>query len=54
MTKKELIKAIEHIDDDEVIVVSDESGCWDNIIEVGSVGTTHAIIFGGGAPFSSE
>ena len=54
MTKKELIKALDHIDDDEVVVVSDESGGWDNIIEVGKVGSTPAIIFGGGSPFSSD
>jgi len=54
MTKKELIKAMDHIEDDEVIVCADEKGGWDNIIEVGKVGETPAIIFGGGSPFSDE
>lgn len=54
MTKKELLKALDNIEDDEIIVVCDENGVWDNIIEVGSVGQTPAIIFGGGSPFSSD
>jgi len=54
MTKKELLKAIEHINDDDVIVCADEFGAWDNIVEVGWAGETPAIIFGGGSPFSGE
>lgn len=54
MTKKELIKAMEHIDVDDIIVCADENGGWDNIVKVDYVGKTPAIIFGGGSPFSSE
>ena len=54
MTKRELIKAMEHISDDEVIVCADEEGGWDNISSVGKVGETPAIVFGGGSPFSDE
>lgn len=54
MTKKELIKALEHIHEDEVIVCMDEQGGWDNIDRIGKVGETPAIIFGGGSPFSDE
>lgn len=54
MTKAELIKSLEDIDDDDVIVCADENGGWDNIIEIGKVGETPAIIFGGGSPFSDE
>ena len=54
MTKKELVKALERFDDDEVIVISDEKGGWDNIQEVGTIDGTAAIFFGGGSPFSDE
>ena len=54
MTKAELIESLEGIDDDDVIVCADEDGGWDNIIRIGLVGGTPAIIFGGGSPFSDE
>ena len=54
MTKKELITAMEQINDDDVVVCADESGAWDNIIKVSDIGGTPAIIFGGGSPFSSD
>ena len=54
MTKKELIEAMKNIKDDDVIVCVDEYGGWDNIIRVGNVGGTPAIVFGGGSPFSDE
>ena len=54
MTKKELIRAMEYIDDDAVIVCADENGGWDNIKEIGKVGEIPAIIFGGGSPFNDE
>lgn len=54
MTKRELISALEPIDDDEVIVCADENGGWDNILKVDNVGNTPAIIFGGGNPFRDE
>lgn len=54
MTKKELIKAMDHIEDDEVIVCADENGGWDNIKKIGKVNGSPAIIFGGGSPFSDE
>ena len=54
MTKKELIYALQDFDDDEVIVISDETGGWDNIDQVGRIDGTAAIFFGGGSPFSDE
>ena len=52
MTKKELISAMKDIKENEVIVCADEQGGWDNIISIGKVGETQAIIFGGGSPFN--
>jgi len=53
MTKKELIKALENIGDDEVIVCADENGGWGNIKEIGVVsGGLAAIIWGLDALFS--
>jgi len=52
MTKKELVEALERIEDDAVVVCADENGGWDNIIKVGKIGKTPAIISGGGSPFS--
>ena len=54
MNKKELIEALETVDDYSVIVCMDDQGCWDNIEEVKSLGWCTAIIFGGGSPFSDE
>jgi len=54
MTKKELIKALEPFDEDEVVICQDEHGCWDNIQTVEQEGSNITIIFGGGAPFSDE
>jgi hypothetical protein len=55
MTKAELKEALDlYFDDDEVVVCADESGGWDNITQVGRVGGTAAIYFGGGSPFSDE
>jgi len=54
VTKSELIKALEPFDDDHVVVCMDESGGWDNIEEVKQGGSSIAIIFGGGSPFSGE
>jgi len=54
MTKKELINAMDHIENDEVIVCADGNGGWNNIKKIGKAGETPAIIFGGGSPFSDE
>jgi len=56
MTKKELIKALEPVDDDTVVVCMDESGGWDNIQEVktSDPSCSCAIVFGGGSPFTSD
>ena len=55
MTKAELKNALdEHFDDDDVVVCADENGGWDNITELGRIGGTAAIFFGGGSPFSDE
>jgi hypothetical protein len=47
MTKKELLKALEAVDDDEVVVCADEDCCWDNIERVGTVNGGHPAIFFG-------
>ena len=55
MTKEELKKELDkHFDDDEVVVCADEDGGWDNILYLGRVGHTAAIICGGGSPFSDD
>ena len=56
MTKSELLDALNAADigDDQVIVVADEMGGWDNIERIGYAGEMPAIIFGGGNPFSDE
>ena len=54
MTKKELLKALENFDDDAVVICMDEEGGWDNILHVIEVGSSIAIVFGGGSPFSDE
>ena len=45
---------MKHIEDDVVIVCANENGGWDNILGIGKVGKTPAIIFGGGSPFNDE
>lgn len=40
--------------DDDVIVIMDESGGWDNIDFVGVKNDMAAIVFGGGSPFNDE
>jgi hypothetical protein len=54
MTKSDLIKRLEQFDDDDVVIVMDYSGGWDNATEVIGVGSAIAIYFGGGSPFSDE
>ena len=54
MTKKELIKAFEIFDNDDVIVIQGSDGGWDNIEEVKYIDSTATITFGGGSPFSDE
>jgi len=54
MTKKELNKALENFDDDSVVICMDDNGGWDNIERVCSNGSSIAIVFGGGSPFSSD
>jgi len=54
MTKSELLKELERFGEDEVIVISDNFGGWDNIDEVGRIDGTAAIFFGGGSPFTDE
>lgn len=53
-TKLELLKMLEKFNDDDVVICMDESGGWDNIIEVKKIKGSIAIIFGGGSPFSDE
>jgi len=53
-TKKELIDMLEEYDDDAVVICKDASGGWDNIKDVKQDGSSIAIIFGGGSPFSDE
>lgn len=54
MTKKELIIALAPFRDDAGVICMDETGCWDNILELKPDGCSIAIIFGGGSPFSDE
>lgn len=54
MTKKELIKAMENYNEDQVVIVMDDVDGWDNISHVSSDGSQIAIRFGGGSPFSDE
>lgn len=54
MTKHELLKCLASVDDDTVIVCQDEQGGWDNIVKIIPVGSSVAIVFGGGSPFSSD
>ena len=54
-TKKEVIDMLEEYDDDAVVICKDASGGgWDNIEDVKQDGSSIAIIFGGGSPFSDE
>jgi hypothetical protein len=53
-TKKELIEMLKDYDDDAIVVCMDESGGWDNIQHIEDFGSSVAIIFGGGSPFSDE
>ena len=53
MLVENLIKELEKLPKDKVIVCGDEYGGWDNIIEVKS-NPIPTIVFGGGSPFSGE
>ena len=54
-TKKELIKMLDdNFNDDDVIVIMDSAGGWDNIDFVGIKDGMRVITFGGGSPFSDE
>ena len=53
MTKGELLKEMEGMDDDAIVICMDESGGWDNTLRVESRYKYEiSIIFGGGSPFS--
>lgn len=52
--KKELIKALDEFDEDDVVICMDEKGGWDNILEVKQNGSSIAIVFGGGSPFEND
>lgn len=54
MIKKELIKALDEFDEDDVVICMDEKGGWDNILEVKQNGSSIAIVFGGGSPFEND
>ena len=55
MTKTELIEELSGFaDDDACVVCMDETGGWDNIKEIKKDGSTIAIVFGDGSPFSDE
>ena len=54
MTKKELLKELESVSDDAVVMCMDEGGGWDNVLRVELAGSGVAIVFGGGSPFSDE
>ena len=54
MTKRELIKELEPFGNDDIVVCKDLNGGWDNIEKVEQDGSSVAIVFGGGSPFSDE
>jgi len=54
MTKKELLEALEPFDVDSVVVCMGCDGAWGNIETVNQFGSSVAIVFGGGSPFSDE
>lgn len=53
-TKKELIEMLAEYDEDAVVICIDENGGWDNIQMVKQDGSSIAIVFGGGSPFTDE
>jgi hypothetical protein len=53
-TKKELLKMLEPFDEDAVVICMDSQGGWDNIDTVEADGSSIAVKFGGGSPFSDE
>lgn len=54
MTKKDLIDSLSFFSEDAVVICKDENGTWDNIQRVEADGSSVAIVFGGGSPFSDE
>lgn len=57
MTKNDLIRDLINLDDlnlDPVVICKDTSGGWDNIERIEKAGSSIAIIFGGGSPFTDE
>ena len=54
MTVKDLITELRKQDEDAVAICMDEGGGWDNIEEVITNGSSVAIVFGGGSPFSDD
>ena len=54
LTKKELIKKLNIFDDEQIIIVMDQNGGWDNIIDIENNERLIVIKFGGGSPFSDE
>lgn len=54
MIKKELLKMLDPLDDDKVVICMDEFGGWDNIERVVQTKGEIIIVFGGGSPFSDE
>jgi len=51
MTKKELIESLKEVEDDDMIICMDETGGWDNILEIKKNGGLVSIVFGGGSNF---
>ena len=57
MTKAELIKALEPLDDDAVVIIQDTENAndgWTNIKHVVESGSQIAIVMDFGRPFSSD
>lgn len=52
MLVSELIKELEQFDDDDIVICMDDNGGWDNVEYVIQDGSSVAIVFGGGSPFS--
>ena len=53
MTKKELLKELDKFEDEDAVVIcADEKNGWDNILSVKQLGSSIAIVFGGGPVFT--
>ena len=54
MQVKQLIRKLQEMDEEAVVICKDEQGGWDNIRKVEFDGVVVSVIFGGGSPFKSD